>query len=821
MDTALQTTTILLLEDNPGDARLIREMLRTARAGAFRLETANRLADGLARIVSGEIDVLLLDLSLPDSQGLSTLVRIQAEAPGLPVVVLTGFDDSSLGLKALQAGAQDYLVKGQVDANLLARSLDYAIERKRAEATHSMFAAIVEASDDAIIGIDLGARILTWNGGAERLYGFPAAEIKGQPISILVAPDHVMDFAQILDSVWKGERIQEEAPHVRKSGSRVDVSLTVSPMKGPSGNVIGASVIVHNITQRKQIESELNNYRTHLEQLVAQRTVELLDVNQTLQQEIGERKRVEAELEYRAQLEKLITALSAHFINLSPGEIDAGITHALRAVGEVAGIDRSFIFQFSADGAYLNYTHEWCAPSIESQIPTTPPLPVAIIPWWMEKLRRFENICVPSIPALPPDAVVPEVGFWRRGLRSMLVIPMVYAGSLLGVLGIESIRKKQTWQPDVISLFRIVAELFVNALERKRAEQALYRSEEQLRQITDNMLDIICQTDADGIIRYVSSSCWELLGYTPEVLIGHSIYAWVHPDDVVRVMDDIQKIGRSEYRYQRIGGDYVWLESLISYIFSDGGQSKSIIFASRDITERKRAEKELQELNQLKTEFLSTAAHELRTPLTSIRGFSELLLTRKLDTPRQQHYLELINEQSRQLGQIIDALLDVSRLESKRNFTLTLESLDLAALVKKTVLPFSEISPHHSIQIQGVTACPNVRGDASKLTQVIQNLLSNAIKYSPQGGQITVCCCVADNFVQVSIGDQGIGMTPDEQLRLFERFYRVNASNTSTSGTGLGLSICKALVELHSGKIWIESAPGVGTTAHFTIPIAD
>jgi phosphoserine phosphatase RsbU/P len=125
--------TVLLVEDNDGDARLIREMLHDASGARFRLECADRLDSGLQRIAAGGVDVVLLDLSLPESQGLDTLFRVHAQAPAIPVVVLTGSKDEELGNTAVQSGAQDYLIKGQVDGPLLARALRYAIERGRIE----------------------------------------------------------------------------------------------------------------------------------------------------------------------------------------------------------------------------------------------------------------------------------------------------------------------------------------------------------------------------------------------------------------------------------------------------------------------------------------------------------------------------------------------------------------------------------------------------------------------------------------------------------------------------------------------------------------
>jgi signal transduction histidine kinase len=148
------------------------------------------------------------------------------------------------------------------------------------------------------------------------------------------------------------------------------------------------------------------------------------------------------------------------------------------------------------------------------------------------------------------------------------------------------------------------------------------------------------------------------------------------------------------------------------------------------------ANESLKELDQLKDAFLSTAAHELRTPLTSIQGFSEILLTRELDEARQLHYLDTINKQSTRLAQIIDDLLDLSRLEAGEGLEIKSEPVDLGLLLAETAQPYIETSTKHHFRLEGLTETPPVQGDPFRLEQVIRNLLSNAVKYSPEGGNI-------------------------------------------------------------------------------------
>ena len=153
---------VLLVEDNPGDARLFQELVRDTGAGRLKLEHVNRLSTALDRLSNGNFDVVLLDLSLPDEQGLATLTRTHAHAPNVPIVVLTGLDDEALAVKAVRAGAQDYLVKGRVDGDLLVRSMRYATERARAlealERREEHYRSLIENSLDLVSILNFGAQ---------------------------------------------------------------------------------------------------------------------------------------------------------------------------------------------------------------------------------------------------------------------------------------------------------------------------------------------------------------------------------------------------------------------------------------------------------------------------------------------------------------------------------------------------------------------------------------------------------------------------------------------------------------------------------------
>jgi len=233
------------------------------------------------------------------------------------------------------------------------------------------------------------------------------------------------------------------------------------------------------------------------------------------------------------------------------------------------------------------------------------------------------------------------------------------------------------------------------------------------------------------------------------------------------------------------------------------------------------ANERLKELDRMRTEFLSTAAHGLRTPLTVIVGFSELLVTRRaLSGNEQYRFIEMIHQNAARLSAIVGDLVDLSRIEAGKEIEVKVQPMDLYPLVEELVTVFRAHSARHSYHIERRDRWAAVTGDPDKLRQVINNLLANATKYSPDGGRVTVQARAVDPFLQVSIQDEGIGMTPDQQAHLFEPFYRADASNIAVGGIGLGLAICQAIVERHGGEIGVDSQTEAGTTVHFTLPLA-
>lgn len=238
------------------------------------------------------------------------------------------------------------------------------------------------------------------------------------------------------------------------------------------------------------------------------------------------------------------------------------------------------------------------------------------------------------------------------------------------------------------------------------------------------------------------------------------------------------------------------------------------------------ARAELQNLDEIKSRFTAIAAHELRSPLTAISGYLELLIDNGANdfTDLQREYLDIIQTSTQRLLTITNDLLDLTRLEADR-LELILKPLDLAELVRIVIAEHTPAIEAKGIHLTLSVAdfLPAALCDEVRAAQVLSKLLSNAIKYTPpaSGIEIRVERAAEEGFLQVAVRDNGVGIPAAEQPWIFERFYHASTAAVGAPGAGLGLPLARALVELHGGKLWLESAAGQGAVFYVTFPITD
>jgi two-component system, OmpR family, phosphate regulon sensor histidine kinase PhoR len=232
---------------------------------------------------------------------------------------------------------------------------------------------------------------------------------------------------------------------------------------------------------------------------------------------------------------------------------------------------------------------------------------------------------------------------------------------------------------------------------------------------------------------------------------------------------------------------------------------------------------ELRRLQRIRTEFMDNISHELRTPLTTVRLLTEMLLEELGGAdvpPRVRERVATIDVETGHLVQMVNELLDLARIE-QASTPPAMEAVAVAPLVEASLARLRTFADRQGIELRAdvPTDLPAVRGDEERLGQLLVNLLHNAVKFSPDGGHVTVTAARAGPEVVVTVRDEGIGIAPADQDRVFERFYKVDrARHRGAGGTGLGLAIARHIVEAHGGRIWVESSEGNGSSFRFSLP---
>ncbi len=344
-------------------------------------------------------------------------------------------------------------------------------------------------------------------------------------------------------------------------------------------------------------------------------------------------------------------------------------------------------------------------------------------------------------------------------------------------------------------------------------------------------------TDTDGNIEYVNKAFIEETGYTLEEVLGKNpriLKTDYHPDSYYKELWDTITSGkywRGEFYNKRKDGTFYWENAIITPVKDKKGNILKYIAIKYNTTELKKIEEKLRkekeradEANRYKSIFLSNVTHELRTPLNAIIGFAEMLYTTE-DDPDKKEKLNIVIESGKHLLQLINDLLDLSKIESGKFIELKNLHFNLNLLLKslvKLLLPLSE-KKNISIKYECADNVPDVLiGDELRIRQILINLINNAVKFTPPNGEIIVNCNynASKELLYIKVTDTGLGI-PEEKLKsVFEPFMQADNKGTANEiGTGLGLTISKGLIKLMNGTIEVKSKVGKGTTFYITIPI--
>ena len=437
---------------------------------------------------------------------------------------------------------------------------------------------------------------------------------------------------------------------------------------------------------------------------------------------------------------------------------------------------------------------------------------------------------------------------WQAGVlaaesheeQSAVAFPVIEAGEVVGVVELTAFRSKRLGDDEVSMLSKAGLEIG-QFIRRSAIANALTRSEADHRAIFERSPIGIARIAGGGDLLEANPALLQMLAHDEDTM---RTSAW---PEIMRSYDQAAaRLGRASFlagiteggnvqvRVATGAGNWLWLQLTATSIPDTSGRPEHVLLMVEDVTAvretsdklaqaieaQREAIANLEKLDKTKSEFLSIVSHEFRTALTGVQGFSELIRDGGLEPDEVRAYGGYIFNDADRVNRLIGDMLDLDRMESGR-MTMRTAEVDINDILMEAIARATTSSVNVEFKSDLDPRLPIVAGDRDRLIQVVSNLVNNAVKYSPEGGTVTMASRVEGKFALVSVTDTGVGIPPDEISHVFERFRRVRSGAAqSIPGTGLGLTIVKQIVEMHGGKIWVESAVGHGSSFHFTIPLA-
>ena len=519
---------------------------------------------------------------------------------------------------------------------------------------------------------------------------------------------------------------------------------------------------------------------------------------------------------------------------------DVAAPHVLSAIGTNLDRDTVQFWAVDVERDVLRLQHSW-HPGEPALVEFDRECRALFVPSGQGVLGRARQSGVAATikaisPIAEPSLTVPAR---KAGLTEVMVYPVVAAGAVTGVIALLA-RRASAVDDDITTMLTTAGSEVGQFIQRTETIGALQRSEADHRAIFERAPIGIARISATGDLLEGNAALLAMLEHDLGTLRDH---AW---PDLLRSFDlaagkarvapllaGFSDGGTVQVRAATGGGRWLWLQMTATSIPDANGRPEHVLVMVEDVTRvreaqdklaealdaQRSANADLEKLDRTKTEFLSIVSHEFRTALTGIQGFSELIRDGGLEPDELRAYGGYIFNDADRVNRLIGDMLDLDRMESGR-MTIRMADVDINEVLSDAIARAAsagavEFKPDLDPRL------PIVTGDRDRLVQVVSNLVNNAIKYSPEGGTVTISSRAEGGYALVTVADTGLGIPPDEIAHVFERFRRVRSGAAqSIAGTGLGLTIVKQIVEMHGGKIWVESAVGHGSAFHFTIPLA-
>jgi PAS domain S-box-containing protein len=735
-------------------------------------------------------------------------------------------------------------------------------EQEKIEEARLRLAAIVDSSDDAIIGKTLDGIITSWNAGAMRLYGYSEDEVLGKSISILATPDYPDEIPGILEKIRHGEHIDHyETMRKRKDGSIINISLSVSPIKDSNGQLVGASTITRDITEKKQAEEAIRLASLYNRSLIEASLDPLVtispdgvitDVNVATEKVTGfsRDKLIGTDFSnYFTEPEKAkegyLTVFKEGSVTDYPLEIrhrDGRVTPVIYnasvyrdEAGKVIGVfaaARDITERKRAEEVARvasAYNRKLIEASLDPLVTIAPNGEVTDVNVATETITGFSRDKLIGTDfsnyfTEPEKAKEGYLTVFKEGSVTDYPLEIRHRdGHVTPVIYNASVYKDE--DDNIIGVFAAARDI----TERKRAEEAVKQANAYNRSLIEASLDPLVTIAPDGKITDVNEATEKVTGYSRDELIGTDFSDYfTEPDKAREGYLQVFKEGIvTDYalKIRHRSGNITPVVYNASVYSNEAGSVIGVFAAARDVTELNRAEEalkqkmaEVERSNAELEQFAYVASHDLQEPLRMVASYVKLLDRRykdKLDADASE-FINYAVEGSTRMQQMINDLLAYSRVGTKG---MPFEPVDLELTLKRALGNLKASISESDARVT-YDPLPTVMADDIQLTQLFQNLIGNAIKFrsADRSPIVHVSAKRLESAWEFVVSDNGIGIEPEYFDRIFIIFHRLH-TRVEYPGSGIGLAICKKIVERHGGRIWVESKPGVGSMFHFTIPI--
>jgi len=548
----------------------------------------------------------------------------------------------------------------------------------------------------------------------------------------------------------------------------------------------------------------------------------------------------EEELAQELLLQEALIDIASTYINLDPKDVKNTINKSLEKMGLFVAADRSYIFDYDFDTATTSNTYEWCNEGVEPEINNLQQVPMEYFPQWVEKHQKGEAFYIPDVPALNDDD---EGGLKSilepQGIKSLIAIPMLDGKELTGFVGFDSVKKHHDYSDKEKRLLFLFGQMLINIRNRQKWEKQLRIQEEKYRNIIANMNLGLLEVDLNDEIIYANQSFCDMSGYGLEELKGKKaaeLFVKESQRNIIYEKNEIRIQSVSDsYEIEvtdKYGKPHWWFVSGAPN-YNDKGHLIGSIGIHLDITEQKRLEQELakaitfaEAAAKAKELFLANMSHEIRTPLNVIIGMIRQLTKENLTTD-QHFYVKQSESSAKHLLTILNNVLDIAKIESG-DMEIFEESFSPGALTYNVHSIMYSQAKDKNLEFK-LNVSPDIKpvlkGDDTRLRQVLINLVGNAIKFTDKGSIHLSVELIEEiegkQTLKFEVADTGIGMSEEFISRIFDKFSQEhNTSNRKYEGTGLGMAISNDLIRLMGGTMEVKSTKNQGTVCSFELTLS-